>query len=322
MRIVRVVPRSGRIISLILFVSAPIVAGVIFFICFFVVEEIFPLIIAGIVVLVTDIPLGLYFYHRYKRINRMINDFMAVLEGVSGDKILFRDSIIVEYGLFEAIGKWVSSGRSSSYVVESRYEKLFNAVPTSSIDLGFFRERGYLIAVNKDGSGKIVLPIARIVDERYKDLCLVYIDKSMNKLAEKQYTLSVKSSYGDTGYASVRTSKDLLYGNLVFSSAGKARSARLELRVVYNGRKARSIRQIIAKTRSSINFQYKLFPEEPILIVSSKHSLNPNNLTINLKTPRPFTAGFCCTNIVLRLVLDLPLRRDVYTEVNLATNAS
>jgi len=141
----------------------------------------------------------------------------------------------------------------------------------------------------------------------------------MNKPAEKQYTLSVKSSYGDTGYASVKTSKDLLYGNLVFSGTGKARSARLELRIVYNGKKARSIRQIIAKRRSSINFQYKLFPEEPILIISSKHSLNPNNLIINLKTPRPFIAGFCCTDIVLSLVLDLPLRRDVYTKVKLAT---
>jgi len=295
------------------------VFGLISYVCLFIIGEIFALIIAGTIILGIDIPLGLYFYLRYKRVNRAINDFMTVLEGVSGNKILFRGSIVVEYGLLEAIGRWVSSGRSSSYIVESKYEKLFDAAPMSSIDLGFFREKGYLIAVNRDGSGKIVLPIARIVDERFKDLCLVYIDNSMNKLAENQYTLNVRSTYGDTAYASVGTSRDLLYGNLVFSSGGKARSARLELRVVYDNKKITSIRQIIAKTRGSIDFRHKLFPEEPILIISHRRSLNPNNLTINLKTPKPFTAGFCCADIVLRLVLDMPLRKDVYTEVKLAT---
>jgi len=90
---------------------------VIFFICFFIVKEIFPLLIIGIVVLAADVPLGLSFYLRSRWVNKMVNDFMAVPESVSGDKILFRGSIVVEYGLFEAVGRWVSSGRSSSYVV-------------------------------------------------------------------------------------------------------------------------------------------------------------------------------------------------------------
>ena len=54
----------------------------------------------------------------------------------------------------------------------------------NKIDLGFFRSTGYSMAKDIDGSGEAVLPVIKIVDKRFRDLYLTYIDNEMNSLIE------------------------------------------------------------------------------------------------------------------------------------------
>jgi len=314
---VKIVPRSHGYMALLLMFSSVIMFSMVIFIGLCIVHDMM-LVYVAVLFLLIPLSLGLYFYTSYRRASRLVNSFVEVIEGLSGDRLILRDHVLLEYGLLETSGKWVSTGRSTSYVVDYDYRSLSEPVSTDTIDLGFYREKGYMVAVAGDAAGYALLPVARIVDERYRDICIVYLGNEMNRLAKRQYTLSARTSYGDSAYAVVNVDNKGFYGNLVLQKTGKARSARLEIWVPGGKSGRRYINMVIARTSDQINFNYPIYPGDQVVIVFPLKFSSPRILAKHLGL-KPLIAGFNGVEALLKLIIDIPLHKDVHTEVKLET---
>ena len=275
-----------------------------------------PLTILSFIVLFMFLPLilSIYIARKYGKISRRIDKLKSMT--VLGDNELkLPYSIRVEKGEAEIGGYWTSSGRSRSY----RHYCIF--IPKSppeyveSIGISNFKSK-QTILIDIDGSGVIKAPAIRVLEPEFQDLLLIVINPKLNL---KRQHLSIRvASEGDIAEASIEVEDNILSGVIYRPIIGKARKARLELRSKIKPSKGseQQIVKVIARAKtSSTNFKLNLSLKEPIIILSHKDAISPNGIARTLKWSTPVIMGFGHGEYKLRLVLNLPFRRDVFREV-------
>ncbi len=260
------------------------------------------------------------YYHKTKKINLMLRQLHSMIR-VSGNKIVFPQSLSVEKGYLESIGYWIYTGNTRSYYHKNSFKPLANA-NVREINLGRVDEN-YVVLMNVDESGYFKIPCVKIVEPEYRDTYILFLKPCRKTMRET--TISVASG-DDVAEARISIENGLLKGYLKRIFIGKARSARLELwgEVKPESRKI-WVRRVLGEVKEGETMvNERICPSEPIIVIAHEKTLSPRTLCKvfekQLGVTRPIILGLGIVEYKARLVLDLPFRRDVYKEVVLKTS--
>jgi len=274
-----------------------------------------PLPITFILLILSSATLGiLYTFRKYSRLSRLMDRLRTTLT-ITDTVIKLPYSMEVEGGEAEVIGYWIRRGRSSSYYSKCVFKPLSTSQYIDSIHIDNVSPN-FTVLVLPDNSGIIKAPAYRILDPQFKDSILLILNPRNLKLSMENTTISVIST-NDVAEASIEVQDNVMKGTVRRLFIGKAREARLELhgkikvdkRTLYG-------RKVIAKAKNrSTSFREVLVPQEPIVILLHKDATSPMKITKHLGWKAPVLLGFNDGEYKLRLILDIPLRRDIYEEI-------
>ncbi len=257
-------------------------------------------------------------WRNLKRIN-IIKDL--ILE-ISSNGVTFTKPVNYAIGYIVSTGKWVSTGRSSYY----KYSLEFNIIESrtgSHIDFkpGFLEN--YSILTHLSGDGYIKLPAIRI-DEPELDKAFIVLIPVVREYTGNNISLNIMHSSGDYGYLELRVDKDVLKGVLNYAKKNKARMLRVELigeiKDIPNYEELRISKRIIhLKQQGSININYNLNPVKPLALILTTQKITPLRITSITKNilETPMIYGYSDFNTKIKLVLDLPLRKDIIKEAEI-----
>ena len=251
---------------------------------------------------------------RQRHINRMLTKLESLIM-LNGSKIKLPYTMRLERGEAEIVGYWIRSGRSSSYYHKCGFKPLSGLQYLEYIDLNDVPST-FTVLVEYDGTGAIKVPAFRINDPEFKDVIFLVFNLNNLKLSMESSSISVATT-NDVAEATIEVRNNIMRGTISRPIIGKARGARLELHgsVKVYGRTF-TIRKVLANVRErTITFEERPAPEESIVIVTHKNICSPLKVIRSLNWRRPVMFGFSDGEYKLRLVLDMPFRRDVYREI-------
>ncbi len=167
-----------------------------------------------------------FFANRAQRILGVVEE---IIYGICDDIIFLKKPLLVGYGVVKIVsrrvtrtsigipkGKGISIGLTEAFDLNSDFEGIRGPMLIDRIDLGFFRERGYLMVVDRDINGYIILPVVRILDRRHRGVCITYIDSSMNKVSMGKHIIHSESLYGDKVSILVHVDNRSISGEITF----------------------------------------------------------------------------------------------------------
>ncbi len=257
----------------------------------------------------------IWMLYRYRCRTRSIEELSSRV--LVGDREVKLQSIVgVEKGFVETTGYWVSTGKSRSYHYKTWFTSSTPVQPIDTVDLEAFDNK-YTVLIDRDGTGVLYAPCYRIVDKRFKDVLLIVLKPCNLKLLSHSLSISVVSER-DVAEASIELEDGVLRGSVKRVISGRARSVRLELcgRLEFRKRKY-SIRKVIARVEhGSTFFEEPLCPKEPLVVIVHRGSLTPLRI-LKALNKKVAILGLAYGEYRLRLVLDIPLGRDIYKEIPL-----
>ena len=274
-----------------------------------------PQVVLGIVAFLMLIDaIIIHILRKQRRINRMLAKLESLI-GLDDSKIKLPYAMRLERGEVEVVGYWIRSGRSSSYYHKCEFKPLSGLQYLEYIDLNDVPFT-FTVLVEYDGTGAIKVPAFRINDPEFKDVIFLVFNLSNLKLSMESSSISVATT-NDVTEATIEVRDNIMRGIVNRPIVGKARGARLELHgsIRAYGRTF-TIRKVLANVRErTITFEERLVPEESIIIVTYKDICSPLKVIRSLNWRGPIILGFSDGEYKLRLVLDMPFRRDVYKEI-------
>ncbi len=220
-------------------------------------------------------------------------------------RITFPEPLEVEDGFFEAIGEWRPGKDNRSYQVE---RKFLSVKKEDTMELKLKGE-SFFIAIARTGEGRIYLPGIRVLDEKFKDTLILYARPGY-AVSFSEEKISVLYNEDRAELRVSRTNNGFRSFLYIYSDFRTARKAKVEL-VAYTG--AVEVKKTLIEARSSVEFEHR-FLDETIVAVSHKKVLSPLRMQKELKLGE-LIAGH--ESFILRLSLDLPLRRDVNADLEL-----
>ncbi len=242
--------------------------------------------------------------------SRILSRLEMLVAGYEDNTIRFTEPVTAQPVRVIAEGWWSSTGRSRhySYVcnIVWRGEK-----KTSTVF--HLEDRSYGIVVRGNGVGTVELPGLELEEPGLRGALVLLVPAQPPVFAEAQ--LEAVSPHGDLAIAVVEPGEGLR-GSLSLTSKAKARGARLELEAwLGRGKLSRRICQVTSQ--GTVGFAERLAPEEPLVILTIRKRFSPLVLAKKLGAmmvgDRP--------TYTLRLVLDIPLARDIVALRQLETKS-
>jgi len=249
--------------------------------------------------------LGLMTYSFYKDCkgfleSRKAESLFKRLE-FSGYRITLPGLLKVEKGFFEAIT--CPSQSDFTFYDINRTFVTKNKVEIMILEL----KEEFLLAVDRDGVGKIHLPGVKLLDKQFKNISILYIKPSfIISFSQDKICISYENDYAelkvykkDNGF---RCSLDIA------TNFSQARRAIVEIIL-----QDTNLSRRIVETKIPVEFDYKFLKEEPIVLISPSNYISPKILLKRLKLKDGIMAGH--GKFLLRLSLDLPFKKDVKEEI-------
>ena len=258
----------------------------------------------------------------FRRLRSLAEELMPGLS-FSEDVIRLPKPMRVMPGVFRALGTWrsVPTGRGTTihYYYEAVFEPLGPEELRDHVELAGL-PKGFTIFSSANTDYLEAPAIGLKADDQV--LVLALIDPRQVVFARERLGLTVRHEE-EWASASVELDPRELRGTINRSTSGRARGARLELvgelDVKVEGLSARDEVAIMLGYAKGTWTQvsYALPPGRPILVITAEDM--PANYIIKevLGLGERALAGFSRGRYQLRLVLDLPLRKDVSTSVEL-----
>ncbi len=250
---------------------------------------------------------------KHRMISRMLRNISAEIEP-KGNEIFFKKPLTLEKGVFQAAGIWIAWNIMKGYRWDSKFVELENPKTYTKIKLED-TVGNYIILLTEDGSGALVVPGYRVVDPEYQNILFLVFNPSTLMIKLRNDRVVVR---GDGDVAEMRLSvidKKLLKGDVRRYMKTGFSSLRVELNKQIRGKKVFiSLGKILAKSSSNrFSFEYKVIPEEPLIILTYEERLSPKLLVRKMGYKLPLVAGV--GPFTLKLVLEKTLSGKEYSGV-------
>ncbi len=244
------------------------------------------------------------------------------------DGLSLGNTMRVQQGRVRMLGATTSYYRGTSrgvrYVHRAVFEELGPWTESEFIRFGDF-QGGYTLFTSPGSMDYLSLPAFR-VDVEGTPIILALINPSETKFGSER--LSMSANYEeDRAEADVRLRPGAIEGS-IRRTGGRARHARLELigelEVSVGGLEAAAevCVELVKAVDGWTNFRYELPPREAVLLVTSTDVSPTHIVTKSLGLKRPAVSGMSEGRYRLSLVLDVPFKPDVRSEVELPTAGS
>ncbi|RLG86596.1 MAG: hypothetical protein DRO15_05940 [Thermoprotei archaeon] len=254
---------------------------------------------------------------RSKSLNRVINQLSSLII-VKDNEILITKPILAEYGILNSVGYWTIGRRISSYRCKSYFKSILKPNYLNRIKVDEISNK-YTILVDSDGCGVLILPCFKILDDYFKNIVIAIINPRTPNLEVSSNRLRIDYKGKDIVEAFIHISGSEIYGSIYRYMASRYRIARLEL-IGEAGTRGQYIiiHKLITESRSQkVEFRYKFAPNEPIVILTHEKVLTPMRLLKALRQKAPLILGLGAGKYKLRLSLETPIRKKVFTEVGI-----
>jgi len=220
---------------------------------------------------------------------------------ISGDRIALPGLLKVEEGFFEATTCPSQSDFTFSDINRTFVTK--NKVEIMILEL----KEEFLLAVDRDGVGKIHLPGVKLLGNKFKNVLILYIKPSyIISFSQDKINISYENDYAELKvykkHNGFRCSLDIATN---FSQARRA--------IVEIIPQDTNLSRRIIETKIPVELDYKFLKEEPIVLISPSNYISPRILLKRLKLKDGIMEGH--GKFLLRLSLDLPFKKDVKDEI-------
>ncbi len=243
------------------------------------------------------------------------------------DGLSLGNTMRVQQGRVRMLGATTSYYRGTSrgvrYVHRAVFEELGPWTESEFIRFGDF-QGGYTLFTSPGSMDYLSLPAFR-VDVEGTPIILALINPSETKFGSER--LSMSANYEeDRAEADVRLRPGAIEGS-IRRTGGRARHARLELigelEVSVGGLEAAAevCVELVKAVDEWTNFRYELPPGEGVLLVAGE-DVAPSYVMRVLGLRGPAVSGMSEGRYRLSLVLDVPFKPDVRSEVELPTAGS
>ena len=241
------------------------------------------------------------------------------------DGLSLGNAMRVQQGRVRMLGAVESYYRGTSrgvrYIHRAVFEELGPWTECEFIRFGDF-QGGYTLFTSPGSMDYLSLPAFR-VDVEGIPIILALIDPSQTEFGSEGLSMSVDYEE-DIAEADVRLRPGVIEGS-IRRAGGRARHARLELlgelKASVGGLEAAAevCVELVKAVDWWTNFRYELPPGEAVLLVAST-DVAPSHVMRVLGLRRPAVSGMSKGRYRLSLVLDIPFKPDVRSEVELPTS--
>lgn len=294
-------------------------------------ENMPPPIVLGVLILflsLTAIPLLVGIRNTVEE-RKAFTALEALLSTITAEEIMFQRPVSYWAGIMETAGRWYSTGRSRTYRSETRFH-IHAKGPADRISLGHVTRHGYTIAVNSRGEGYMELPVIGFHEPQLRDLHIILVPRA--RFTGGEVKLSALHEAGDTAILELRVEGDRLRGTLSYTAKNRSRAARVELEADITGIplvRRITLKKTIAVTRepTTLAIDYPLNPRQPVAIAMWGRP-NPHRILKALRETRikldnqaqdkAIMYGYRKGEYRVKLVLDIPLQRDVVASTSIA----
>ncbi len=274
----------------------------------------------GLTVDLTAIAVIRYFYSKaLSRLGRL----EEIIESIEDNEVRFREDVEYRLGYLVLVGRWITTGKSSSYVSSMEFEELARGKGRKATFAPehFYR---YTVFVHSTGDGYMRVPALVIEDPIARGSAVVFIPY-IKGFKEEALSLNVVYEAGDVASAQLYVRGDRLTGAINYIRKAKSRRLKLEFSATMEGVKHHGkliATRTVAEAREvgEVSVDYRLNPDKPLaILVSSYRKANPLKIIRALKkgavTLRPpLLYGYSDGRYSVKLILDLPFKADKYVE--------
>jgi len=292
--------------------------------------DIFILFIVLIAILAIDIPIFVYYSRKNRAIgymNQKAEELMGAI-AVEKNRIVFPRPLDTEYGIFTMT--YSSSGEYA--YVRTEFEPKGQREVLKEIEIP--RNLEFFVGFIYKRLAIIKIPAFRILNGEYhiddKNCIIIGLVPPM-RFKQKAGRLTIEYKQ-DLAICEWALDGQYLYCTLTYQPdaiSHATRKAKIELIARYN--RNQTIKKVIAETSSGYikeKFKKRLLPDitEPIVFVISRGSIGALfwSYRDSQKIIEKMGLGdlekkdiFGANNITLRLTLDVPFRKDIYSEIRL-----